>query len=116
MINHPCLSCGACCAFFRVSFHWSETLIESFGVPFGASRSVSPHMNSMNGTDQEQPRCEALTGVIAKNVSCQIYENRPSTCRTFSPSFEDGLRNEGCETARIKHGLDILSRSDWNLV
>ncbi|HOC10952.1 MAG TPA: YkgJ family cysteine cluster protein, partial [Thermomonas sp.] len=21
---HPCLSCGACCAYFRVSFHWSE--------------------------------------------------------------------------------------------
>ena len=21
---HPCLTCGACCAYFRVSFHWSE--------------------------------------------------------------------------------------------
>ena len=21
---HPCLTCGACCAHFRVSFHWSE--------------------------------------------------------------------------------------------
>ncbi|RBC12798.1 YkgJ family cysteine cluster protein, partial [Xanthomonas oryzae pv. oryzae] len=19
---HPCLTCGACCAYFRVSFHW----------------------------------------------------------------------------------------------
>lgn len=23
--NHPCLRCGACCASFRVAFHWSET-------------------------------------------------------------------------------------------
>ena len=23
-VEHPCRTCGACCAFFRVSFHWSE--------------------------------------------------------------------------------------------
>src|SRR5690606_40667371 len=23
-MRHPCLACGACCAHFRISFHWSE--------------------------------------------------------------------------------------------
>ena len=28
---HPCLTCGACCAHFRVSFHWSEADPEQGG-------------------------------------------------------------------------------------
>ncbi|HWU69743.1 MAG TPA: YkgJ family cysteine cluster protein, partial [Pseudoxanthomonas sp.] len=28
---HPCLSCGACCAIFRVSLHWSEADPEQGG-------------------------------------------------------------------------------------
>ena len=31
-MSHPCLTCGACCAFFRVSFHWSEADPEMGGV------------------------------------------------------------------------------------
>lgn len=23
--NNPCVSCGACCAYFRVSFYWAES-------------------------------------------------------------------------------------------
>ncbi|THB82127.1 YkgJ family cysteine cluster protein, partial [Pantoea allii] len=23
-ISNPCVSCGACCAHFRVSFYWAE--------------------------------------------------------------------------------------------
>ena len=23
-MRHPCLTCGACCAHFRISLHWSE--------------------------------------------------------------------------------------------
>ena len=23
-MSHPCLRCGACCAWFRVAFHWTE--------------------------------------------------------------------------------------------
>ena len=26
MAAHPCLRCGACCAAFRVAFHWSEAM------------------------------------------------------------------------------------------
>jgi len=31
-MSNPCLSCGACCAFFRASFHWLETAA-AYGLP-----------------------------------------------------------------------------------
>lgn len=113
MKTHPCLSCGACCAYFRVSFHWSETSVESHGVPLELTNWVAPHQNSMNGTNQEKPKCVALLGIIGKATSCKIYENRPSACRSFQPSYENGLRNENCEKARISKGLTSLSLTDW---
>lgn len=58
MINHPCLSCGACCAFFRVSFHWSEILTVSHAVPAASTEKISLHTSAMNGTNQKTPRCD----------------------------------------------------------
>lgn len=110
---HPCLSCGACCAFFRVSFHWSETGLESHGVPIALTTQINPYMNAMNGTDQEKPSCVALEGVIGKAVSCSIYEKRPDCCRSFSASFEDGTHNEACDRARSSKGLNPLTTSDF---
>lgn len=110
---HPCLSCGACCAFFRVSFHWTETASESHGVPIALTTQINPYMNAMNGTDQLKPSCVALEGVVGKAVSCRIYEKRPDVCRTFAASFENGIVNEACEKARLSKGLKILQLSDW---
>ncbi len=113
MVKHPCQHCGACCAFFRASLHWSETLAVSYEVPESLTVKISPHESAMLGTNQKNPRCVALIGEIGKSVQCSIYENRPDCCRIFAPSFEDGLRNEHCEKARIGHGLGILSLADW---
>jgi Fe-S-cluster containining protein len=113
MKNHPCLSCGACCAYYRVSFHWSETLADSIGVPLELTKSISPHKNAMNGTNQKKPSCTSLRGVVGIATSCNIYENRPSTCRTFKPSFEDGIQNVNCEQARLSKGLEYLTVADW---
>lgn len=113
MKTHPCLSCGACCAYYRVSFHWSETMAESHGVPIGLTNSVTPHQNSMNGTNQEKPSCVALLGTVGESTSCTIYNNRPTACRTFKPSYEDGIVNRNCETARMSKGLDCLTLADW---
>jgi len=110
---HPCLSCGACCAFFRVSFHWTETASESHGVPMALTTQISPYMNAMNGTDQAKPSCVALKGVVGESVSCSIYEKRPDCCRTFQASFEDGSNNEACDRARLSKGLKVLQRSDF---
>jgi Fe-S-cluster containining protein len=113
MKNHPCQKCGACCAYFRVSFHWSEVLIESSGVPEELTVKIAPHQSAMLGTNQKNPRCISLTGVIGQNNLCQIYLNRPQACRNFLPSFEDGDRNERCEAARRSKGLAVLTLSDW---
>lgn len=110
---HPCLKCGACCAFYRVSFHWSETLQESFNVPIEKAAAITPHIMSMNGTNISQPKCESLLGDVGKSVRCVIYENRPSPCRNFSASYENGERNVRCDQARLSKGLHPLSLRDW---
>ena len=58
-----CLSCGACCASFRVSFYWAETtevILE--GVPQELTDAIAPFYNCMKGTNHKQPRCIALQG------------------------------------------------------
>jgi Fe-S-cluster containining protein len=110
---HPCLSCGACCAFFRVSFHYNETHPDSHGVPAGMSEEISTYMNAMNGTSQEKPSCVGLAGVVGVATSCTIYENRPSCCRRFRASFEDGTNHSQCDKARVGKGLAPLTLESW---
>jgi Fe-S-cluster containining protein len=110
---HPCLSCGACCAFYRVSFHWTETAAESHGVPIALTTQISQYVNAMDGTNQTQPSCVALKGIVGVATSCSIYEKRPNCCRIFKASFEDGAKNENCDEARLSKGLKVLSLTDW---
>lgn len=115
MDKHPCQSCGACCAFFRVSLHWLETLPESYGVPLELTEKISLHQNSMLGTGHVNPSCIGLKGDVGKSVACSIYQNRPGSCRSFLPSFENGTRNERCDEARFSKGLTPLRPTDWPL-
>lgn len=39
---NPCMSCGACCAFFRVSFYWAEGSDAGGCVPVELTEPVSP--------------------------------------------------------------------------
>jgi uncharacterized protein len=110
---HPCQKCGACCAFYKVAFHWSETLPESHSVPIILTEKIGLHHLAMQGTNQPKPSCSALVGVIGQDIKCDIYPNRPQACRTFLPSFEDGFQNERCDRARINKGLTALSLLDW---
>ena len=108
-MSSPCLACGACCACFRVSFHWSETERFLGGVtPPEHTIKVTPHLVAMRGTSQHIPRCTALAGVIGEAVSCAIYEQRPSPCREFRPSWVDGVHSQRCDQARAAHGLPPL--------
>jgi hypothetical protein len=107
-MNHPCLSCGACCAHFRVSFYWAEPVPEEF------TEKISPHRSCMKGTNTtETPRCIALEGRLGDRVHCKIYGNRSTACREFEASYEKGEENQRCAAARLKHGLKPLSPSDW---
>ncbi len=113
-MNHPCLRCGACCAFFRVAFHWSET--ETFlggHVPPDLTVKLDPHRVAMRGTDQRLPRCVALAGMVGDETSCTIHALRPSVCRELAPSWEQGFHSPQCDRARQAHGLPVLRPDDW---
>lgn len=113
-LTHPCLTCGACCAKYRVLFHWSERLDDSLRVPSDLTVRISPHLDAMKGTELPDPRCVALKGTIGESVACTIYDRRPSSCRVFAASFENGVREDRCDAARVSKGLPPLSQDDWS--
>ena len=112
---HPCQKCGACCSFFRVSFYWLEAEPEvENAVPVEMTEDLSPRFRCMKGTGKKHnPKCEALTGKIGEFVSCSIYMNRPSPCRAFTASYENGTKEPRCDEAREKHGLKPLTKDDY---
>lgn len=115
-MSHPCLSCGACCAFFRVEFYWREANAEDTenAVPIDQCLDLTTSTRCMKGTEvKHQPKCQALRGRIGKSVHCSIYANRSSVCRNFTASYENGKQNLRCDEARRKHGLSPLRREDW---
>jgi len=101
--DHPCLSCGACCASFRVDFSAFESDEQGGSVPAGLAVEVTGSTCRMRGTDHQPPRCAALTGRLGQRVACGIYEWRPSPCR----EFEAG--SPACNGARARHGMDALA-------
>ena len=95
-----CQQCGACCAYFRVSFYWAEADDAPGGtVPVHLTRQVSPTHRCMAGTQTNPVHCEALSGVVGQQVGCTIYEQRSSTCREVQAG------DEKCLQARRHHGL-----------
>lgn len=101
-----CLSCGACCASFRVDFHPAELAGGAFawgaGVPLALTVPVNARIVRLRGTDATAPRCAALVGEIGHSVKCGIYEVRPSPCREFD------TEHAACKQARQRHGLPPL--------
>ena len=116
MSQHPCLSCGACCAHFRVAFHWSET--EPFmggATPASLTEKLDPHRVAMRGTrGGHAPRCVSLQGEVGVAANCGIYELRPSPCRELQPAWENGEPSPQCDRARAAHGLPALAPETWN--
>ena len=108
-IKNPCLACGSCCAFFRVSFYWgeNETTTKTSEI---LTEKITHHMVAMKGTNAYPPRCVALLGEIGHSVSCSHYENRPSPCRNFSYSWDNDIQNNDCDRARNANGLLALVR------
>lgn len=103
MSEHPCLTCGACCASYRVAFYWAETDAAPGGiVPVELTNSRDPVTRCMKGTDRRHPRCIALDGEVGQAVSCRIYPRRPSPCH------EEQAGDEFCRRARARHGLPDL--------
>lgn len=99
--THPCLQCGACCTFYRVSFYWAEAEVR--GLPARLTEQVSPFLSCMAGTNQPTPRCHALQGVVGERVACGVYEQRTSTCRELQAG------DEKCNKARARYGLPPIA-------
>lgn len=111
---HPCLSCGACCAYFRVSFHWSEADPDLGGrVPIELTETLRGHERAMRGTNAASPRCIALDADIGRYSRCTIHDSRPSTCALVPASLEFGQRSTQCDRSRAAYGLHPLSEADW---
>lgn len=107
--GHPCLSCGACCALYRVTFHWLETTSGNpAGVPVDLVEPVDLHRVAMKGTLSKPVRCVALEGEVGCKVRCRIHAQRSSTCRDFRVSWEDGVHDADCDRARAAIGLPPL--------
>ncbi len=101
--DSTCQACGACCASYRVSFHWSEAEAALGGrVPEELVEPAGSLFLCMKGTSRKGGRCKALDGEIGRNVTCSIYDRRSSTCREF------GDDPERCDQARALHGLPPL--------
>lgn len=113
---HPCQSCGACCASYRVSFYWreAEKTDSAHPVPPKYWLDANSQTRILKGTENKHhPKCIALKGRIGEFVGCEIYANRPTPCRNFQASYEDGKHNPRCDEARAKHGLKPITKQDF---
>ena len=114
MSIHPCLSCGACCATFRVAFHWSESDPALGGItPPEFTERLDPHRVVMRGTYAPPMQCSALRGEIGRAAHCSIYPLRPSPCRELQAAWEHGEPSPQCDRARLRHGLPPLTPDSW---
>ena len=107
---NPCMCCGACCAFYRISFDSSE--VDDFPggmIPLNLTIKLNQKRSAMRGTETRPHRCKALCGKIGQSVHCDIYDRRPSTCREFFSLWEDDMINSLCDRARVTYGLMPLS-------
>jgi uncharacterized protein len=107
-----CTRCGACCATYRVSFLLRELDSEpGGGVPAAFTELINDRDACMRGTRDRPRRCVALRGRIGADVTCAIYQQRPSPCRAFSPEAGAGHGDAACGDARRLHGLPPLMES-----
>jgi len=107
------MTCGACCAHYRVSMHWMETDAAGGLVPHAMTEPFGPHQVVMRGSWEAQPRCAALDAEIGTYSRCSIHAVRPQPCRDVQASWESGDASPQCDRARAAHGLAALTAADW---
>src|SRR5690606_38784341 len=103
--DNPCLTCGACCAYFRVSFFWGECASSGGTAPDGITVEVSPFHVAMQGTESKPARCVGLLGDVGCAVRCILYDQRSSTYREFEAYWVDGQHNAHCDAVRSARRL-----------
>lgn len=98
MTDNPCLACGACCRYPRVSFYCGELDTQPGGVvPAESTVRVTPFRACMKGIEYGKGRCVAFQD----DELCAIYEKHPSVCREFPAFRDDGSLNPECGRLRM---------------
>lgn len=106
-ILNPCVSCGACCGYFRVSFYWAEAEDGGGTVPLSLTEPLTPFLRCMQGTNSKSPAATRWTARSAKPCPARSTSIGPARAE-FDQSGENGLRNEACDRARERYGLPPL--------
>ena len=113
--RNPCLTCGACCAHYLVTFYWAEGSDAGGQVPVELTVDIDHSRRAMRGTtDKSCTRCVALDGIVGFAVRCSIFGYRPSLCGEFPASWADGQQHELCDRARLAKGLELLTPDAWD--
>lgn len=111
--DNPCVGCGACCSKFRVSFYHGELSDMPMGwVPVEMTTKINSVYACMQGTEQGNSKCIALTGTIGQEVGCSIYDKRPSPCKEFNVWDINGVPNPKCQELRAKINLPLLKNQE----
>lgn len=98
VIESPCQSCGACCAYSR---DWPRfTTEDDAALDLIPARFVNSRQSGMRC---EGERCAALTGRVGEATACAIYALRPEVCRACQPGDPE------CAIARRSFGLPELA-------
>jgi hypothetical protein len=83
-----CTACGRCCS--------APSWVNSYLVKVGPDDDVPPQLMSgpamLMRDVQGVCRCTALAGTLDEQVTCTIYERRPSVCRGYLRGGTDCLR------------------------
>jgi Fe-S-cluster containining protein len=111
-VVETCAHCGVCCVTYRVAFLRHELDSEAGGwVPVEFAEAMDRVHYCMRGTRTHPRRCLALQGTVGVDVSCSIYEHRPTPCRDFAPDAGIGRGDANCGDARRLYGLPPLTGS-----
>lgn len=107
--DNPCLNCGVCCNYFRISFYFGELDTQPLGfVPNELTSKVNDFYACMKGSETGG-RCIALQGTPGNgDIKCAIYHNRPTPCREFPVWLDDGSPNPKCNELRAKAGIPAI--------
>lgn len=100
--NLDCLTCGICCTSETdINLRVYVTDKESLQIPDKYKPKFEWQKNHMGFKPcGELFSCKALSGVIGKNVQCEIYLNRPKKCEQFAKGSERCL-----ELRKINKGV-----------
>lgn len=88
---NPCMTCGACCAFFRVSFYWAEADDAGGTIPARLTEQISPFTDAWAVPIRKTPDVLPLQEHRAKMPAARYIkidrpraENSPCLVRTES--------------------------------